>query len=277
MTYIFKEINEKILKFRKEEQIQLVKYYIDTALKKLTDNKTVFNNKKLILLLNILKYAKNEESKKLLIQVGLSNKINNARTMILDLIDIDFSGEQKVFYRPDKWIGIVLKDILETFDYERILDDNILKTNRGLEKINLTDEKVMHAKEFIIEKDEKPEIKSSEIEYKVVKFNDNIDSEDLLLCLEIYNKKLCSAFVNIFCSCDKFNSSGNQLLLNLVAYIDKMSFLNYDFYSFLRKIKMNFLENKSMKMEDIVTSFLTYKHDKKNKKKETKQAPNLDK
>ena len=262
MTYIFNEINEKILKFKKEEQIQLVKYYVDIALKKLTDNKTVFNNKKLILLLNILKYAKNEDSKKLLIHLGLLNKINNVRTMILDLIDIDFSSEQKVFYRPDKWTGIILKDILETFDYENILSESKLKTNRGVDKIKLTDEKIMQAKEFIVDKNHKSEIKLSEIEYKVDKFNDTFDSEDLLLCLEIYNKKLCNAFVDIFCSCDKFNSSGNQLVLNLVAYIDKMSFLNYDYCAFLKKIKMNFLENKSMNIEEIVTSFLTYKHDK---------------
>lgn len=268
MTFLFKEINEKILRFTHEERKEITKHYIEVSVKKLSSSKTMFDHKKLMLLLNILQYAKNKESKEALIALGLASKISSTRALVLDLIDIDFSREQKVFCRPDKWIDIVMKDILETFDYVNLLNEGVLKEKQGVDKMEITQEKLSNAPEMVVHNEEGSKIKISDLDFEATEFKDVYNSEDLMLCLNIYNKKLCNEFVNIFCSCDKFNSSGNQLVLNLVAYIDKMSFLDYDFNALLKKIKSNFKEEKEINIETIIKCYMTYKHDKKNKKKE---------
>lgn len=267
MSYIFKEINEKILKFNKDEQIELIKHYVSSAIIKLHDT-TAFNHKKLLLLMNILLYAKDKNTKMKLIQNGLSSKIKSVRTLILDLININFTREQKVFYKPDKWVGILLKDIKETFAYDNLLIKLKYEKKRGIDTIDFKTINDTFLTNYEKNKKINNNIESlniNELELKVEEFNNIYSEEDVILCLDLYNEKLCKEFMDIFCSCDKFNTSGNQLILNFVAYIDKMSFLNYDFASFMQKIRQNFNENKALELDKIIEYYKAFKYEKHKK------------
>ena len=268
MTFLFTEINDKILKFDKEEERRdILEFYIKTSIEKLNDE-AFFDHNKLMLLLNILQYAEDDETRRKLVFAGLNKKIASARLLVLDLIDIDFSREQKVFYRPDKWIGIILKDIKETFDYEDLLKDTNYKEKQGIDKLKLTEEELK--KEKYKEEDFKRvnygeiDVKSLNLEAK--QFKDVYKTEDVFLCLTVYNRRLCNEIVDIFCSCDKFNSSGNQLILNIITYIDKMSFIDYNYMKLIKKIKSNFMEGKDVPIEDILQGYKTYKKDKREKR-----------
>lgn len=89
------------------------------------------------------------------------------------------------------------------------------------------------------------------------------DDRDLL---EIYNRKLCNEMKDIFCSCQRFNTAGNQLLLNMVAYKDKLSdYTKYDFDGLIRVFEERFNEGKKLPIEEIYRIYNEYKEEKKQK------------
>lgn len=274
MTAIFKEVNAKIRKFDPKDQRVLAVHWIRSVVDKLKDP-TPFDHKKLLLLMNILMYAKDESSKLKLIYCGLGHKIKSIRALVLDLIDIDFSREQNVFYKPDKWIDIIIRDFKKTFSVADLLEGTNYKDGLGIDKVKFStgkDSTSSDAEEtHTVSKDTSGEnydfIDCDSLSIKIDEFNEIFNVDDVQLVINLYNRRLCREFLNIFCSCDKFNSSGNQLVLNMIAYIDKMTFVKYDFSTFMQKLRSNFNEGKRIELEKLIESYKKFKADKKEKKK----------
>ncbi|ORD95005.1 hypothetical protein ECANGB1_1663 [Enterospora canceri] len=272
MTHLFREINEKIRKFEKCEQAELIEHYVRRSIDKIVDHRP-FGHKKLLLLLNITQYATNKETKMRLIHAGLGHKILAIRALILDLIDIDFSREQRVFYKPDKWIKIIIKDMRETFNYVDLLKKKQLYKTKNIDDIDFKAKETLGISSETEESSKHDNLDFTGCDnknYEASHFQDIYSEDDLMLCLNLYNSRLCKEFLDIFCSCDKFNSSGNQLILNLVAYMDKMAFLDYDFGGFIRRIQTNFMNGKAEPLKQIVSNYKKYKTDKMVKKEPSK-------
>ncbi|KAL6120728.1 hypothetical protein NUSPORA_02494 [Nucleospora cyclopteri] len=267
MSSILKEINEKLTKFNKEEKEALIKFYIKYSFDRIKEDAS-FNNKKLILLLNLAQYTADEESKLKLLCWGLKQQILATRALILDLIDFDFTKEKTAFYKPDKWVNLILKGIKETFNYE-----NILKVEkRKLEEVLSIEDDESISSNATKESDKFEKIilhSINDLNIKMIKIDSVYNKEDLQLSLELYNEMLCNEFLDIFLGADKFNSAGNQLLLNLIAYIDGMSFLQYDFEHFYNKVVSNFQEDKVLPKSKILQIYNEYKKDKCKIRQET--------
>lgn len=80
-------------------------------------------------------------------------------------------------------------------------------------------------------------------------------TEDYLITnklASIYNEMLCNEIHHIFCSCEKYNTAGNQFLLNMVFYKESLiNYVKYDFDSYFKIIIKRFNEGKNMKIEEI--------------------------
>lgn len=69
---------------------------------------------------------------------------------------------------------------------------------------------------------------------------------------QIFNDRLCEEIVLIFCSREKFNSSGNQLLLDLLLYKNNFKdALSFDFDGLIDKIRKRFNSGKALKANKI--------------------------
>lgn len=69
--------------------------------------------------------------------------------------------------------------------------------------------------------------------------------------LQIFNARLCEEIALIFCSCEKFNSSGNQLLLDLLMYKDNLkNIVSFDFDGLVDRVRRNFNPGKALKMSE---------------------------
>lgn len=100
---------------------------------------------------------------------------------------------------------------------------------------------------------------------------ETFDLEEDLDLFRIYNAKLCSEILGIFCSCEKFNSAGNQLLLNIVMYRDLLGGLaGYDFDAMLAKLLQRFNSNKSLPIERIESIYREHKETAEKKKTSNK-------
>lgn len=64
---------------------------------------------------------------------------------------------------------------------------------------------------------------------------------------EEYNRQLCDEILGIFCSCEKFNSAGNQLILNVVMYRDRVrEHTDYDFDAMISRLTRQFNRGKCL-------------------------------
>lgn len=79
-------------------------------------------------------------------------------------------------------------------------------------------------------------------------FNPPLVSDEIAI---EFHKKLCEELSLVFCSCEKFNSAGNQLLLDLKAYFDVFQNVIKDRKLLLEKVSKNFLPNKCLTNERI--------------------------
>lgn len=268
------EIDEVISRYTGEERDELIKYYLETARERLFDEKPV-NRVKMELLKSCMKYIYKKESKgknntkesnikesntntnennnnslSNPINNSLSNSINNSlsnliddvlnikilqiRTIILEMMSSNYSLDKQYISKPERWFEWVIKDMKETI----ILDNSTNDTNN-------TNNTVSNSAIGAI-------------------------STDIIIK---YNKMLCKEIVIIFCSYEKFNSAGNQLILNILAYKDnivntlKNNYINKDvineveieIVSLLNKIKSNFNKGKCLEMEKIEKIYKEYK------------------
>ena len=74
-----------------------------------------------------------------------------------------------------------------------------------------------------------------------------------------YNEFLCQEIEQIFCSCEKFNTAGNQLLLNMICYRDEMQKrVSYDFGRLLKKLSSHFNDAKRLSLDVIEQVYVEY-------------------
>lgn len=85
---------------------------------------------------------------------------------------------------------------------------------------------------------------------------------------KIYNELICDEIILLFCSYEKFNSGGNQLLLNIIAYQNAVEmYTDYDFSKMYDEIKRHFMAGKDLPIKEIRN---IYKEYAKSKKKQNK-------
>lgn len=232
-----KEIEKLLGNFEGENQEELSRYYIEVALQRLKDLNQ-FNYKKLELLKSILKYSNVKNHKKLIDEI-LSIKIIQIRALILDLITTNYSMEQQYIYKPEKWMESIINDLFKTFNI----------SERQTENLSLNQSEKYADGESKSKKNQK--LKK---EYKL-----DLDLQTIDI-LNLYNKKLCEEIILIFCSCEKFNSAGNQLILNIVMYIKTVGkYLDYDYSDFIKKLYSRFNPDKAVpliKIENIYDEYL---------------------
>ncbi|KAM0679249.1 hypothetical protein BDAP_000116 [Binucleata daphniae] len=150
MSFYYESIQTIIQKNKNNEDV-LAKYYTETVINRLNEVKTPVRNcfvllsdlcyhikdypyENMKLTLHTLdctdEYAynftfkhedayksnKNDELiEKLKIKL-FSLKMLNIRALILDLIDVDYTSDSQTFYKPEKWIYEVIKEMEETFN-----------------------------------------------------------------------------------------------------------------------------------------------------------------
>lgn len=122
--------------------------------------------------------------------------------------------------------------------------------------------KVIQARTFILDslKDdfsEEKEFFSKSSKWAVAIVEDIRQTFDLskdrdVRLFQIFNDRLCEEIVLIFCSREKFNSSGNQLLLDLLMYGNSFrDVISFDFNSLVDRIRRNFNPGKALKTSEI--------------------------
>lgn len=108
------------------------------------------------------------------------------------------------------------------------------------------------------------------IEAIVADINDTFElsaSEADAQLFEMYNSKLCDEIQAIFCSCERFNSAGNQLLLNIIAYKDRIGeYTRYNFNALIKRLASRFNEGKCMELKKIGAVYEEYKANAQKKK-----------
>ncbi|EQB61616.1 hypothetical protein NAPIS_ORF00810 [Vairimorpha apis BRL 01] len=177
------------------------------------------------------------------------------------------------FNKPTKNI---LKDFFISSSYEIILDEKPINTKKinllllikkfNNNKYNSIRNEAMHHKAIqtralILDM---VELKDLKCIYKPDRWIINIVQDTSYLpndLLEIYNKCLINEFKDIFINnFEKYNESGNQLLVNFKYYIKKINEkINFNFDEFYKTIKIQINENKLMKddeIEKIVNEFI---------------------
>lgn len=74
-----------------------------------------------------------------------------------------------------------------------------------------------------------------------------------------YNSLLCREFEEIFISCQKFNTAGNQLLLNLITYKGAFSkHTPYDFDGLIARFTAQFNPNKRLPLDTLHAIYAEY-------------------
>lgn len=169
------------------------------------------------------------------------------------------------FNQPTKKI---LTDFFISSSHEIILDEKPINTKKinllnlikkfDLDKYNSIKHEVMHHKAIqtralILDM---VELKDLKCIYKPDNWIINIINDTSYLprdLLEIYNKCLINEFKDIFINkFEKYNESGNQLLVNFRFYIRKMNEkVNFDFEQFYKTIKSQINENKLIEDNEI--------------------------
>lgn len=93
---------------------------------------------------------------------------------------------------------------------------------------------------------------------------------------EEYNRQLCDEILSIFCSCERFNSAGNQLLLNIVMYKDRVrGYTDYSFDAMLKHLISRFNRNRCMGLTKIGSIYKEYKDNIARKKINTEKHPDI--
>ncbi|ORE00305.1 hypothetical protein A0H76_1609 [Hepatospora eriocheir] len=251
MSLSLNDLNKIILKFENNDRLHLVKYAFKKSIEKINEDNDLFHNKKLILTLNLCQYLK-DKYKAEFIDFILDTKILNMRALILDFVDTDYKGYQKYFYKPERWMRKLIKDIKETFMLA--IENSELKFT---DKIN--DYKYLNIEK--IEKTVNFEDSDTldEIFNEYGEFNKVYQQEDLKLSLIIFNNKLVREFEKIFLGTEEFGRAGNQLVLNFICYSEYMKLTNKDFQEFISKIYQNINQSNRIDLNELNEAYKEYK------------------
>ncbi|KAI5148942.1 hypothetical protein ENBRE01_0635 [Enteropsectra breve] len=202
-----KEIEAIIGQFEDDHKKQLIEYYIEKASNKFAEQ-SPFKKQKMQLLLHTLKYVEKEAANEYIAKM-MHHKIVQARTLILDLLNVNYAMEQEYIYKPEKWILSLIADIRDTF---------------------------------------------------------NLENYEELKIFKIYNQALCEELIDIFCACERFNTAGNQLILDIYVYKEfTWEIIREDMKNVMHKLIANFNEGKFSGMSKIKELYEEYKEHKKQK------------
>jgi len=263
LTIKLQEIIKIIEKFKGEDKNKLSSFL-------LKESEFIFSNFNSFgpLKIQLLKLCLIYSNDKVYCKKAINNKILQTRALILDLVKSDYSLEQEYFYKPEKWMVLIVDDIRESFGLLR----------KGGELKGSESEIVSWKESEIVKRGRKEELgkgngrkgsesesvrKGSEIGRKgngqkgelgngqkgELETNEQAASDTIL---EIYNELLLKNIRLIFCSQDKFRSGGNQLILNLLFYEKEIGrFVNFDFTKEIDFFKERFLEGKYLGTEKL--------------------------
>ncbi len=183
------------------------------------ENPETISKKKILLFQDMLKYVNDEEKSDMINRI-MELKTIQTRALILDLISSDYSLDRKYFSKPEKWIKVIIEDIYETFSVGN--KENLFNAFKTKQDI----------------------INEASSNYEL---------------LNIYIEKLSNEMKDIFCSCEKFNSSGNQLLLNIILYKEALKdHVLYNFDELINSIIKRFNKGKNLELNKIYKIYDEY-------------------
>lgn len=209
MLIQLEEINAIINRFAGTHRKTIVNHYLSRARAKLADPKPM-GRKKMWLLRNSLQYIE-LDSRIDYIREMLSNKVLQTRALVLDLINANYAFDKKHLYKPESWMEHIIFDIEEAFETAR------LEPKAGVSTAHPRGDIGKMVTEAFSEIGDSPTALLSD---------PRVDQ----ILLGEYNRQLCIEMLNIFISCERFNTAGNQLILSLFAYQDRVGkYVDYDF------------------------------------------------
>lgn len=275
-----KEIERTINKYNGNQKVEI----IDFLKKTISDSieNIPFVNKKLIQLICFsFKYFSNSE-RELISEKVINTKILQIRTFILNNSKLDLFGEKQHFCNFSEWILTTILEINNTFYFNDSEYDNGNNKDRNKSDINKKGvsnkdrdksdkdrnksdkdgdinnkdrnkskiDKKDHIDTNISNNNDKKNIIDNKDDKSHISRNDNstinISRNDKFLdsLIQNFHKKLCDEFKLIFCSNEKFNSAGNQLVLDIKKYFDSFEGFEQEKKSLMEKIVKNFNSNK---------------------------------
>jgi hypothetical protein len=212
-----------------------------------------------------------------LVQVSLNihpytNKLNGEfNTLIMTLEEIKkiisgYEGKQRA-----ELVDFYYKKVKEEIDNSKFIDSKRIQLIQDVSSFVTADErkalitraidmKIQQIRSFILE-NAKENLSETKIHFSniskwmqiVIKeisitFHPPFVSENVA---KEFHSKLNEEFSLIFCSCEKFDSAGNQLLLDITAYYDHFSSQIKEKVSLYEKFRKNFLPDKALTDERI--------------------------
>lgn len=192
-------------------------------------------------------------------------------SVVLDEIDElinKFSGEQREeavnFYIQLSREKLTNRNAIRKKEIEllRRITKYMLKQDRDELVDQIINTKIVQARTFILDNFKDDFSRDKEFFSKISKWMMGViediretfclEEEKDLTLLQTFNSRLCEEMILIFCSCEKFNSSGNQLILDLLMYKNSLKdTISFDFDELIGRVRKNFNPGKALKMDEI--------------------------
>lgn len=188
------EIEKIINKHSGEQRGELIGFY-KNIVSDTIESDSVLDKKKIILVLDLLKYIPSSE-KQLFVSKVVNIKTFQVRTYILNTFDDDFQLEKEHFSKVSKWMLSVIEEVKNTF------------YNKKSDPLNID---------------------------LVTQFHEKF-SEEIRL---------------IFCSNERFNTAGNQLLIDVLKYFDSFEEAGNFKNELVGRIRRNFNPGKVFSNEKL--------------------------
>lgn len=250
------DIEEIINSFKDEKRSEIIQYY-SGLFQDHVNTKNVITNKEIQVFISICKLEKKLDSA--LMEGVLNKKIDQVQTYILNNNKVDVKEKKLHFSKVSKWMKAVVKDIRNTFGYDKTEAAN---SNFDEPKVP---EQIKDQKENRNADQSSDSLNEACLENsKLSDFNKDGSKTRIELCtnteedvnsglFQSFNKKFCSSIISIFFSSEKFNSSANQLLIDLYYYKDRFSKIkdsNID--KLIDKVSGNFENAKALNEAEIL-------------------------
>jgi len=251
------DIEEIINSFKDEKRSDIIQYY-SGLFQDHVNTKNVITNKEIQVLISICKLEKKLDSA--LVEKVLNKKIDQVQTYILNNNKVDVKEKKQHFSKVSKWMKAVVKDVRNTFGYDRAEEVNnnfdeleVPEQTKDQKENRNDDQSPDSLNEASLENVKVSNLNKTDASKTRIELYTNTEEEASSGLFQSFNKKFCNSIISIFFSSEKFNSSANQLLIDLYYYKDRFSKVkdsNID--KLIDKISGNFENAKALSEAEIL-------------------------